>query len=202
MRNSDLSRLLLLTTAATLVGTAAMAANLTRLTANYFKFDSTQFQTNVTADKSGTPDGFLFFRKRVAVPPHSNVLFITVYGSASVHKGAAEWLSCRLNGNFCRPSVMFGTQTPPPPGWVSLQKLPANTENLNCATGGDCHYNGISYSWCVQVPNTSQESSFTVDLKMASSDAGKDVFLLHGHVYIDSALVRSNDACTDAGNPS
>ncbi len=192
-------RLALVTTAATLVSTAAMADNFTRLTANYFKFDGTQFQTNVTADKSGTPDGFLFFSKRVTVPPHSNVLFVTVYGSASVHKGAAEWLSCRLDRKFCRPSVMFGTQTPPPPGWVSLQKLPANTQNLNCATGGDCHYNGISYSWCVQVH---EATSYTVDLKMASSDAGKDVFLLHGHVYIDSAFISGNDACSDAGNPS
>ncbi len=201
MRASKICKLVL-TTAATLVSTATMADNLSRLSANYFKFDGTQFTTNITANQTRTLDGFLFYRKLVSVPRHSNVLFVSVDGSVSVHKGAALWLSCRLNGGFCRPSVMFGMQTPPPPGWVSLQKLPAATENLACATGGDCHYNGISYSWCVEVPYREQDTPFTVELKMASSDAGKDVFLLHGHVYVDSAFISGNDRCTDAGNPS
>jgi hypothetical protein len=134
-----------------------------------FTPSGTEFSTDVTAVNGpdiftpGDPDGALFFRKKVTVPERSNTLYISLYTTGDVHGGAALWLSCRVDGRFCRPSAA-GAVDQAPSGWIALLKLPQDVQDPegtnNCNDGGggtaDCHDNGITYQWCVPIALSGQ----------------------------------------------
>jgi hypothetical protein len=182
-----------------------------RHSADFFKFDGTEFVTGTTAVSGanpttpGTPDGALFYRKRVAVPKTSTILYVSIFATGDSHNGAALWLSCRVNLAFCRPSPARAVDKAPS-GWIALLKLPQAvppvTATNNCNDGGggtaDCHDNGVAYQWCVPVRGG---STVQVDLKMATSKAGSDVFIEKGHVYIDSSRIVQPDRCLQSPQP-
>ncbi len=201
------------------VGPGAKGQAIIREAADYFKFDGTEFVTAVTAVNGvttvtpGSPDGALFYRKTVTVSPQSNTLYVSIYATGDSHSGAAEWLSCRVTPQaspgvapFCRPSAAEAVDEAPS-GWITLLKLPQDVESPegqnNCNDGGggtaDCHDNGITYQWCVPVRGG---ASVTVDLRMATSAAGSDVFIEKGHVYIDSSRITGANHCTEAPSTS
>jgi hypothetical protein len=100
-------------------------------------------------------------------------------------------MACLVDGVPCRPEpVDIGGA---PSGWVTLQKIPVVEPATNCddggGGGGDCHDNSISYSWCTSV----DPGVHTVDLKLASSLAGRMVFLERAQIYIDNAGRRGWD---------
>jgi hypothetical protein len=179
-----------------------------RHAANFFQFGGGEFATSTTAvagpgGMPGSPDGALFYRKTVRVAG-SNTLYVSLYTTSDQHQGAALWLSCRVDGLFCRPSVAGANEAPS--GWINLQRLPQNFNNANggpngaspnCNNGGggtaDCHDNAVAYQWCIPVQAGSR---VTVDLKMATSTAGDTVFIEKGHVYIDSSLITQPNKCT------
>lgn len=201
MLTSNLSKLLLTTTAVVLISAGAKADGpVIRHSADFFKFDGTEFTTTITASPTGSPDGALFYRKSVLVPSDSNVIFVTLYATGDAHGGAADWFSCRLNGAFCRPATTTGIDKAPK-GWIALVKIPTDASGAlnNCNDGGggtaDCHDNAVAYSWCVLLPPRSVETPVTVDLKFATSIAGKNVFIEKGHVYIDSSRIAQADQC-------
>ena len=186
-----------------------------RHAADFFQFGGGEFATSTTAVAAfnspvpGSADGALFYRKTVTVGP-SNTLYVSLYTTSDQHQGAALWLSCRVNGLFCRPSV--GGANEAPSGWINLQRVPQNFNNAqggpsgaspNCNNGGggtaDCHDNGVAYQWCIPVEAGSR---VTVDLKMATSTAGDFVFIEKGHVYIDSSLITQPNKCTPEPVPS
>jgi len=173
----------------------AQANHLHRLSADFLNFDGTETFTSVigVADCSsspcvpGSPDGQLFYRKKVKIPDDDNVLYVTFVAQGDTHGGAALRLSCRLNDAFCNPGT--GLTNAGNAGWVTLLKLPVpNGGSSNCNDGGggagDCHDNGITYSWCI--PLTEYNKYDTVDLKLATSIAGQSVFFERAHVFIDS----------------
>jgi hypothetical protein len=193
------------------VGPGAKAQAIIREAADFFKFDGTEFFTAATAADPAPPDGALFYRKTVTVAPQSNTLYVSLYATGDSHNGSAEWISCRATPQagpappFCRSSAP-GAVDGAPPGWITLLKLPQDVESPagqnNCNDGGggsaDCHDNAITYQWCVPVRGG---TSVTVDLRMATSIAGSDVFIEKGHVYIDSSRITGANQCTQAPDP-
>lgn len=194
-----------------------------RHAADFFKFDGTEFFTSVTAAVTTDPallsflppggtDGALFFTKAVTPTPETNVLYVTLYTTGDGHDGAKSWFSCRISGPgipvtppateaFCRTSAVGAIDTAPP-GWITLLSLPAASTITNCSIFGDggggtadCHDNSITYSWCVPLPERSAQTTFTVDLKMATSSAGSMIFIEKGHVYIDSSKIKGSNRC-------
>jgi len=185
-------------------GAKAQDSPIFRHSADFFKFDGSEFVTATTAvagsgtTTPGTPDGALFYRKRVKVAPSSNILYVSLYVTGDTHNGAALWLSCRVNLLFCRPSTVPAVDGAPS-GWITLLKLPTSSGNTNCNNGGggpaDCHDNSIAYQWCVPVRGG---SGVQVDLKLATSASGSNVFIEKGHVYIDSSRIVQPDQCVQA----
>lgn len=214
---------LLLASAVCLVsgGAAAVDGPLFRHAADYFKFDRTEFVTTITAANTATlpttlPDGALFYRKTVMVPAFSNVLFVSFFTTGDAHGGAKDLFSCRLRIGgpsaplkFCRPTTPpippgTGVDTAPN-GWITLLHVPRSSTTTNCNDGGggtgDCHDNGISYQWCVQIPDVPVRVlpiPVIVDLKMATSIPGQPIFIEKGHVYIDSSRMEQSNRCTSA----
>jgi hypothetical protein len=194
------------------LGAKAQDGPMFRHSADFFKFDGSEFVTATTAvagptDRTpGTPDGALFYGKRVLVPQGSNTLYVSIYTAGDTHFGAAEWLSCRVNGSFCRPGVDTGIDEAPS-GWTSLLKLPQDVQKPvgppfpvnNCDNGfggsADCHDNAVTYQWCVPVRGG---ISVLVDLKMATSKPGSPVYLEKAFVYIDSSRIEQPDRCVQA----
>ncbi len=207
MRTSELSKILLTSAAVVLISAGAKADGpIIRHAADFFRFNGTEFTTTTTAVAfPGTPDGALFYTKTVLVPSDSNVLFVSIFATGDAHGGAADWLSCRINGALCRPATTTGVDGAPA-GWITLVKIPTDggpspvLNNCNDGGGGtaDCHDNAIAYEWCAVLPPSSVERPFNVQLKFATSIAGQNVFLEKGHVYLDSSRIAQTDRCASA----
>jgi hypothetical protein len=181
-----------------------------RLAADFFEFDGSEFSTSLTAVVGpdeftpGPKDGFTFFTKKVKVPWDSNTLYVSIYTTGDAHGGAALWMSCRVDGNFCRPSKNPKGIDQAPSGWIALLKVPTSAGTNNCDDGGggpaDCHDNSIAYQWCVQLPKKTWKHTGwkerTVELKLATDTEGQSVFIEKGHVYIDSSKIHGDNRCT------
>jgi hypothetical protein len=187
-----------------------------RLTADFFNFDNTESSTDITAvagpdeNTPGDPDGQVIFKKKVEVPGGDNTLYVSIYTTGDTHGGSALWLSCRVDGAFCRPGA--GGAAGAPSGWISLLKLPQDVQepgaDNNCNDGGggtaDCHDNSITYQWCIPVEKEDgRGKEQEVELRMATSELreeGRDVtvFIEAAHVYIDSSRIKGPNQCTQA----
>src|SRR5262245_23910812 len=165
------------------MSTAQADTPVLRHSADFFKFDGTEFFTGVTARPTGIPDGVLFYVKTVTADPASNVLYVSLYATGET-TGAALSVSCRVTGAFCRPSEVSFNRAPP--GWISVLVSPPAD-------------NGVAYQWCTPVAGG---STVTVSLKMATSRPGNRVFLEQGHVYIDSSRITQPDTCVQAPPPT
>ena len=206
-------KLLLAAAAVMFASGGAIAADgpLFRHSADFFKFDGTEFATVVTADANpAIADGALFYDRTVLLPSSSNVLYVTLFTTGDTHGGAALWLSCRYSIgaviNLCRSSSPPGPGIDEAPnGWVAVKKLPVPVDGAtNCNDGGggpaDCHDNAITYSWCVQLPSPTP-ISVRVRLRMATSIAGQQVFMEKGQAYIDSSFINQKARCIRANLP-
>lgn len=207
-----------------LLATASVQADsggpLRRFAADFFKFDGGEFFTTLTAvsgpdiSTPGAPDGALFYEKNVKVNASINTLYVSIDTTGDAHEGAALWLSCRVNGAFCRPSTVPAVDGAPS-GWINLLKVPQDvtfpSASNNCDDGGggtaDCHDNNINYTWCipVNVPADLTEQTVNIKLKMASSTGGvvpfAFVFIEKGHVFIDGSKIQGDNRCTEIGLP-
>jgi hypothetical protein len=188
-----------------------------RLAADFFNFDGTESSTVKTAvagrdaRKPGDPDGEVIFKKKVYVPDSDNTLYVSIYTTGDAHGGAALWLSCRVDGAFCRPGT--GGAGGAPSGWISLLKLPEDLQDPdaenNCNDGnggtGDCHDNSITYQWCIPLEEKRDDKKprniREVELRMATSESGNspehEVFIEAAHVYIDSSRIKGANRCTE-----
>ncbi|MGH3118773.1 MAG: hypothetical protein ACRDQ2_16990 [Gaiellales bacterium] len=181
---------------------------LNRLSADFKNFDETETSTVVGAFPGSVgsmpgDDGQVVYRKTVFVPFDQNVLYITFSATGDTHDGAALWLSCRVNGARCNPGSGGAAGTTP--GYVSLQKMPSfvalpTGAIATCNDGGggfgDCHDNNLNYTWCVQLADFAG-GTFTIELRLATSESGKEVFFETAHVFIDSNCITGN-ACEQA----
>jgi len=151
---------------------------LRRLAAEFRNFDGTESVTG-----AGVP-GALIWTKTIFVPSSDNVLYVTLSTTGDTHDGAASWFTCMVDGAFCNPGS--GGAAGAPPGWIALLKEPAGGANANCNNGGggpgDCHDNGIYYTWCTKI----DPGTHTVELRMASGAPPALVFIEAAHFYIDS----------------
>ena len=185
-----------------------------RLSAEFKNFDGTETFTSETVPSDPKPGegGILAYRKEVYVPKEAT-LYVTISTTGDTHGGAASWFSCVVDDKtdekndktdnhkdaaemFCNPGA--GGASGAPGGWVALQKLPAANEGAeNCPDGGgragDCHDNSIYYTWCTNV----KKGDHIVDIRLASSDEGQDVFFEAAHFYID-ATHANKDKCVQA----
>lgn len=204
---------LLATVSLILVASVSVQADsggpLRRFAADFFSFNGGEFSTTLTAISGAdvnTPavapgDGALFYEKNIKVNPSVNVLYVSIDTTGDAHAGAALWLSCRVNGEFCRPSAVPAVDGAPS-GWINLLKVPTSDADNNCNDGGggtaDCHDNNINYTWCipVDVPANSPDKPYNIKLKMASSIEGQTVFIEKGHVIVDGSKIQGSERCT------
>lgn len=202
MRTLDMHKLSLTAAAVLLTSAGAEAADgpIFRHSADFFKFDGTEFVTGLTPNPTTGAGGALFFSKSVTLPtapsPVSNVLYVSFFATGDAFSGAAEWFNCRVMfSGFrlqnCRPSIPSDNGAPN--GWVSLLRLPNTGVDVNCFGDGDCLDNAIAYQWCVPIPPGAPTAA--VALRMATSISGSLVFLEQGHVYIDSSHIDQPDKC-------
>ena len=173
-----------------------------RLAADFKNFDHTETSTTVGVFPNSVGslpgnDGQLVYHKTVSVPDDHNVLYVTMSGTGDTHDGAALWLGCRVDGNDCNPGA--GGAAGAHPGYIALQKMPSFIVNPIGAIGscndggggfGDCHDNNINYTWCTPIYG----GTHNVELRLATSESGKEVFFEATHFFIDSNFIEGN-AC-------
>lgn len=185
------------------------AHNLTRLTADFKNFDDTETTTTTgvfpnSAGSVAGDDGTLVFSKTVFTQADDqNVLYVTISAVADTHGGSALWINCRVDGVDCNAG--FGGAAGAPGGWIAVNKLPVATGGAdNCNDGGggagDCHDNTIYYTWCTPVVPADLEggSAHTVELRMATSISGQNVFFETAHIFVDASDLEPENACTPA----
>jgi hypothetical protein len=124
------------------------------------------------------------------------LLYVTLSTTGDVHGGAASFFSCRVDDRFCNPGA--GGAAGAPAGWIALQKVPAaNAGAANCNNGGggagDCHDNGIYYTWCTWI----DPGVHTLDVRLASSLPGQTVFVEAAHFYVNSSTLPKSEACVE-----
>lgn len=200
LRNVARALLLVSVGAGIAVSEAQAGSALFRQSADFFKTNGTQFNTALTAGIAGS-DGALFYRKNVAVGiGQGNAMFVTVYGNGSAVGGASLWLSCRIDGVACRPSLKgtLAASDGSPVNWVTMLHVPAAAGTTNCNNsgggGGDCHNNVFSYQWCMPIQKL-LPGTFTIDLKFATSIAGQRVSIGKGEVTVDTVQLTGPQSC-------
>ena len=142
--------------------------------------------------------------KAVFVPGRvgsTHTLFITISAAGDTHGGTALLLSCNVDGTACNPGT--GGDGGAPAGWINVLKMPAigltdsgaDTLTTNCGDGGggsgDCHDNGIYYTWCKNVTS----GLHTVEVRFASKDGSNLVFIEAAHFYVDVAKLPIGGGC-------
>ena len=180
----------LLLLAALLAPSVLSAQQLNRWVAEY-RFGAEQVAFNTA------PPGTLIYQKTFLLPASEATLFVTISTTGDAHEGDAHWFSAQVNGAFCnRGNEGAGFA---PPGWIPLQKH-FDYNNVTYTTGGvagqsggdggggqgDMHDNGIYYTWCCPIDILRPGFNNTVQIFMATSNAGSPVFIERSHFYIDS----------------
>ena len=175
------------------MATQTQAGVVKRKAAEFRNFNGTETATAAIAVAGGGGGGVPIWTHTVAIRPGEKVLYITMSTTGDSHEGAAVQFSCLVDGVACNPGPPGAAAAPP--GWITLLKTPANTDNTNCRDGsdgpGDCHDNSITYQWCkvIQPPPRGPRTRI-VQLKMAASadSSGSSegtVFIESAHFYID-----------------
>jgi hypothetical protein len=186
----------------------ARAQPINRLSAEWFKFDGTEFATDQTAvGVPGVPDGAGFYLKTVTPSSTQNVLYVTLSAVGDIAApGGSTWLSCRIfftpqpaafpSGVPCRTNSAASFNGAPN-GYISIMTTsPADVDETD---------NAVPYQWCVSILDQlvplgyRRGSPLTVVLRFATSVAGNSVFLEQGHVYIDSSAISlAGNRCVQA----
>jgi len=190
------------------------AGVLERLSAEFRNFDFPGSESSTIVGVAPLPgtaagdDGVVVYTKTLFVPPGLSTLFVTISATGDTHGGAALLLSCRLDGAFCNPGPTGASAVPP--GWIALQKhfnydttyTPAPNDPLaglapagdGGGGRGDMHDNSLYYTWCTEIP-PSTAGVHRVEIRMATSSAGSQVFFENAHFYIDAAKLRPGSDC-------
>lgn len=169
------------------LATQSQAGRVQRKAAEFRNFDGTETFTGALAAAGGL-GGASIWTKTIPIKPGQKVLYITMSATGDSHGGAAVQFSCLVDNVPCNPGPPGAAAAPP--GWITLLKMPADTDNTNCGEGGggpgDCHDNGIYYQWCkvIQPPPRGPRTR-TVNLRMATSASGTTAFIESAHFYID-----------------
>jgi hypothetical protein len=189
----------------------AQGGPIKRLSAQFLNFDTTETLTSTGvcvpvagpcgafSSNGANPgdDGALVYTNTVLTDDTVNTLYVTITAVGDDHFGAAEWLSCRIDGAPCNPGQ--GGADFAPPGWLSVVKYfnydttyttPDGTSGNTAGDGGggtgDQHDNNFTYTWCTPIlPGT-----HTVDIRQATSDASNVnniVYFEAAHVFIDAS---------------
>ena len=157
----------------------AQSTVLNRLSAEFKYFDGVNI-----AQTTATPPGMLVYSKSVFVPSapiDQNVMYVTI-SATGVNQGpnAAAWFRCEIDGAPCNPGI-----TPvagAPAGWIALLREPSILPD-----------NAVNYTWCMKQPS----GTHTVQIRMASSQAGAVVAIEGAHFYIDSnRITTATGGCT------
>jgi hypothetical protein len=165
------------------------------LSAQFLKFDGSEFFTNATAAASppaapGT-GGASYYTKAVYVPEEQNILLVNVSMVGDENPGNQIQLSCLVDGAACNPGTAFATFNA---GWIAA----LNTGTASTTFEED---NGINYTWCAKIPGTGGDALHpesvlhNVQLRVASGD-GSSVYLEGIHVFVYSANLSSSSRCT------
>ena len=176
---------------------------LRRLAADYAAFG---FEVTTAADPlPGAEGGLVIYDKDVLfLPPRANVVYVTIGGTGDTHGGQALGLACRFDGATCNPGpnpVGFA-----PPGWINLLNEPIGSScDHGGGGGGDCHDNGVYYTWCVAV-DLKRKSMHNVEVRIASidtstSDGVSPVFMEGLHFFVDANFIRGKNRCTEFTPP-
>jgi hypothetical protein len=154
------------------------------------------------------PPGIAIYSKTILVPAGNNVLYLTMSTTGDTHDGAASCFTARVDGNFFAPGQQGSARcanggTTRVPGWITLLKLPLDdnaADNCNDGGGGsaDCHDNSIHYEWCKSIA----PGVHTVEVRMATSSAGSNVFIEQAHFYVDTNGLPSGARCVRAATPT
>ena len=146
-------------------------------------------QTIVAATTNpANPGGVSCYSTTQFVPGSANVLRIAWSTQGDTHDGAALEIGCVISDStgarFCNP----GGTGAAPGQYLTKSKLPVPTATTNCNDGGggaaDCHDNSVEATWCVDIVG---DDVFTVDFRIATSNAGDRVFVENSYFYIDSS---------------
>jgi len=181
MRIFNMTKLLLASAAVALAGAGAKADGpIRRHSADFFKFDGSEFTTTLPPSATPGAGGASFYKKTIAPGPTENVMYVTVFATGDTHSFIAansQLWDCEITSGttttFCQPGTSSSSGFP---GWVNLQ-----------TPGADEHDNSISYSWCVALPKRTQVKPFTIQLFMASLNGVDPVFVEGGHVFLDTS---------------
>lgn len=169
-------------------------AFLLRLAAHFRSFTG---ETVTTAAAGGALGGIAIYSTSVFAPA-SGVLYVTMSVAADQHFGRGAAFTCLVDGFFCNAGG--GPAGGAPVGWIALQRIPAAPTSVvtNCSQGGggggDCHDNGIYYTWCRRVG----AGTHSVSLRMGGLPPGTGaVFMEKGHFFVDfsSSLLGSPATC-------
>jgi len=180
--------------------TPAKAQQFNRLAAE-FNYYGLEAETSLTANSNPThtqTSGVAVYKRVVTVPAGQNVIFATISTTGDVHDGASSCFTALLDGKYFapRPGGPDCDDSVSVPGWITLLKVP-NGPAPNCVDSGDCHDNNIYYQWCRKVTAGSHE----VQIRLASSRSGSNVYIEQAHFYVDTAKM-SSLGCTAAVTPT
>jgi hypothetical protein len=181
--------------AAVLSAATASAQVLMRHVAE-FRFGPEQASVVTAVAFPGPPDGTLIYTKTFTLPATQRTVFVTLSATGDTHTGNASWFSARVNGVLCNTGDEGAGFAPG--GWVPLQKH-FDYDNITYTSGGvagqvagdggggrgDMHDNGIYYTWCC-INGLRPGAANLVEIKMATSFAGQNVFVERSHYYVDS----------------
>jgi len=179
--------MLALVVAGFVVLSQSQAGVVERKAAEFRNFNGTETSTTAAAAAGGA-GGASIWTKTVPIKPGEKVLYITMSATGDTHGGTASQFSCNVDGVACNPGPPGAA--PAPAGWITLNKMPAPTDNTNCnqggGGGGDCHDNRIYYTWCKVIqPPPQGPATRTVNLRMASADGVNLVFIESAHFFVD-----------------
>jgi len=174
---------------------------------NYFGFEASTLNDadNPTALTGGTA----VYTKVVFVPAGANTIYVTMSTTGDGHDGAASCFTALVDGAFFNAGTQGaaacadGDLAPPTQvgGWVNLLKTPAGGGAVNCNDGGggdgDCHDNGIYYTWCTPItPGT-----HTVEVRMATDTQNSVVFIEQAFFYVDASFIKGSNRCVQTPVP-
>jgi hypothetical protein len=203
MKNHAMRKLLLGSVAlGSLVSLSGLswAGPLIRLAAEFDYFGEGEgVSTDIAPDGAAAGAGGIpIYSKTVSVPRTANTLYVTLSATGQTQDDAAACFAANLNNVPFNSRQTDATCAGPQPGWIALLKQPC----ADAAPGqpGDCHDNSISYQWCTAVTTPGDHE---VEIRMATGEEGKQVFIEAAHFYVDAAsLLPAEQGCVQATRPA
>ncbi|MGH9785250.1 MAG: hypothetical protein ACRD88_13795 [Terriglobia bacterium] len=162
-----------------------------RVSAEFLYFTPGSFGLEATSIAVNGPlgtGGTQIYSQTVDIKPGEKVMYVTMSTTGDQHDGVKQRFACLVDGVPCNPGG--GGINLANTGWITLRKMPAPADGTNCNDGfggtGDCHDQGIYYTWCVAIqPPPRGPRQRTVSIRMATEVADVPVFIEQAHFFID-----------------